>query len=85
MSGRKNIYQQYGAMPNTIKGKDIWIRNDAFLKTSVDVYCRACGKTIEMPSSEGPGAYSMDIYQIELKHAIHHGCARELDRNGINY
>lgn len=85
MAGIKNIYQQYGAIHNPIQGKDIMERNDSFYGTQIDVYCKSCGKLIEMPSSDGPGAYSLDIYQMELTHAIHQGCARELDSRGINY
>lgn len=85
MSGRKNIYQQYGQMPPAIQGKNIWARHDAFLQTKIDVFCKVCGKLIEMPSAEGPGAYPIYVYEIEMQHQIHQGCARELDQRGINY
>lgn len=85
MSGRKNIFQQHGIVPNPVQGKNIWARNDSFNGMQVEVYCKGCGKVIEMPSREGPGAYSMDIYHMELQHRIHQDCARELDRRGANY
>ena len=87
MASRKNMYQQYGAIPQQLKGKDIWARNEAHLGMNISVYCKSCGKTIEMPSSEGPGSSpdGMNIYQMELQHQIHRECARELDKRGINY
>lgn len=85
MAGRKNVFQEYGMTMNQTKGKTIWERNDNFNSANFEVYCKSCGKTIEMPTAEGPGAYSMDTYQLELKHRIHQECARELDRRGIKY
>jgi hypothetical protein len=85
MAGRKNMYQQYGAMMDTIKGKDIMIRNDAFMRHQINVFCRGCGKAIEMPSREEGNTRSMDIYMIEMEHQIHADCAREFDKNGTKY
>ena len=85
MSGIKNIFQQYGNINPTVKGKDIWARHDAFLQARIEVYCKVCGRTIDMPSGEGPGSYSMEIYQMELNHQIHRECAKELENRGVNY
>ena len=72
MAGRKNIYQQYGAMPNANQGGSIWERHDAFMTKAIPVYCRLCGKEMLAPARED--SKSMEHYEQELHMQVHSAC-----------